>query len=54
MTTNIFSKIENDHSGILATMKAYRIPYPIAKILIKKIKKEYNYISNLLLKSEVV
>jgi len=36
---NIFSKIENDHSGILATMKAYRIPYPIAKILIKKIIK---------------
>ena len=36
---NIFSKIENDHSGILATMKAYRIPYPIAKILIKKLLK---------------
>lgn len=36
---DIFTKIENDHSGILSTMKAYRIPYPIAKILIKKIIK---------------
>ena len=35
----IFDIIESDHSGILATMKAYRIPYPIAKILIKKIIK---------------
>lgn len=36
---DIFTKIENNHSGILSTMKAYRIPYPIAKILIKKIIK---------------
>ena len=35
----IFDIIENDHSGILATMKAYRVPYPIAKLLIKKIIK---------------
>ena len=39
ITVKIFDIIENDHSGILATMKAYRIPYPIAKILIKKIIK---------------
>ena len=35
----IFDIIESDHSGILATMKAYRVPYPIAKLLIKKIIK---------------
>lgn len=33
----LFSLIEKDNPGILATMKAYRIPYPIAKLLIKKI-----------------
>lgn len=36
---NIFNILKNDHSGILATMKAYRVPYPIAKLLIKKIIK---------------
>lgn len=36
---NILSLIEKDNVGILATMKAYRIPYPIAKLLIKKIIK---------------
>lgn len=36
---SIFSIIEKDYSGILATLKAYRIPYPIAKLLIKKIIK---------------
>ena len=35
----IFSLIEKDNPGILATMKAYRIPYPITKLLIKKIIK---------------
>lgn len=34
---SIFNKIEKNNPGILATMKAYRIPYPIAKLLIKKI-----------------
>lgn len=34
---DILSLIEKDNAGILATMKAYRIPYPIAKLLIKKI-----------------
>lgn len=36
---DILSLIEKDNIGILATMKAYRIPYPIAKLLIKKIIK---------------
>lgn len=36
---NILSLIEKDNVGILATIKAYRIPYPIAKLLIKKIIK---------------
>lgn len=36
---DIFSLIEKNNAGILATMKAYRIPYPIAKLLIKKIIK---------------
>lgn len=36
---DILSLIEKDNAGILATMKAYRIPYPIAKLLIKKIIK---------------
>lgn len=35
----IFCLIEKEHAGILASMKAYRIPYPIAKLLIKKIIK---------------
>ena len=35
----IFSLIEKDNPGILATMKAFRIPYPITKLLIKKIIK---------------
>ena len=35
----IFALIEKDNPGILATMKAYRIPYPITKLLIKKIIK---------------
>lgn len=35
----ILALIEKDNPGILATMKAYRIPYPIAKLLIKKIIK---------------
>lgn len=35
----ILSLIEKDNPGILATMKAYRIPYPITKLLIKKIIK---------------
>lgn len=33
----IFEEIEKNHPGILATMKAYRVPYPISKVLIKKI-----------------
>ncbi len=33
----LFAVIEKDSPGILATMKTYRIPYPIAKLLIKKI-----------------
>ena len=36
---NIFKKIEANDTIVLATMKAYRIPYPIAKLLIKKIIK---------------
>ena len=35
----IFALIEKDNPGILATMKAYRVPYPITKLLIKKIIK---------------
>ena len=35
----IFKKIEENNSVVLATMKAYRIPYPIAKLLIKNIIK---------------
>ncbi len=35
----IFKKIEGNNSVVLATMKAYRIPYPIAKLLIKNIIK---------------
>ena len=35
----IFKKIEDNNSVVLATMKAYRIPYPIAKLLIKNIIK---------------
>lgn len=35
----IFKNIEENNSVILATMKAYRIPYPIAKLLIKNIIK---------------
>lgn len=35
----IFKKIEDNNSMVLATMKAYRIPYPIAKLLIKNIIK---------------
>ena len=34
---NIFTSIEKNNPGILGTMKAYRIPYPIAKLIIKKI-----------------
>ena len=33
----VFALIEKDNPGILATMKTYRIPYPISKLLIKKI-----------------
>lgn len=36
---DIFKKIEDNNSVVLATMKAYRIPYPIAKLLIKNIIK---------------
>lgn len=35
----MFKKIEENNSVVLATMKAYRIPYPIAKLLIKNIIK---------------
>lgn len=34
---DIFASIEKNNVGILATMRAYRVPYPIAKIVIKKI-----------------
>ena len=34
---NIFDLIEKNNPSILSTMKAYRIPYPVAKLLIKKI-----------------
>lgn len=36
---SIFKKIVENNSVVLATMKAYRIPYPIAKLLIKNIIK---------------
>lgn len=36
---DIFKKIEDNNSVVLSTMKAYRIPYPIAKLLIKNIIK---------------
>lgn len=36
---DIFKKIEDNNSVVLATMKAYRIPYPIAKLIIKNIIK---------------
>ena len=35
----IFCELESKNAGIIATMKAYRIPYPITKLLIKKIIK---------------
>ncbi|ATD54577.1 hypothetical protein [Clostridium chauvoei] len=35
----IFKEIEANHSGIIGTFKAYRIPYPISALLVKKIIK---------------
>lgn len=35
----IFAKIEKRNPGILATFASYRIPYPIAKVIIKRIIK---------------
>ncbi len=34
---DIFKDIEENHKGIIAAMRTYRIPYPITKLLIKKI-----------------
>ena len=33
----VFDSIEKNNPGIFATLKTYRIPYPIAKLLVKKI-----------------
>ena len=33
----VFKDIEENYKGIIATMRTYRIPYPIAKLLIKRI-----------------
>ena len=35
----IFNKIEENHGAIISTLKAYRIPYPIISLLVKKIIK---------------
>lgn len=35
----IYMQIEKNNALLLATMKSYRIPYPIAKLLIKKVIK---------------
>ena len=34
---DIYAKIMEKNPGVLATLKAYRIPYPLAKLIIKKI-----------------
>ena len=36
---SIFKKIEENHGAIISTLKAYRIPYPIISLLVKKIIK---------------
>ncbi|MGL4773815.1 MAG: hypothetical protein ACRC2K_09650 [Clostridium sp.] len=33
----IFNKIQEDYPAVMKTLKVYKIPYPIAKILVKKI-----------------
>ncbi|AYE33488.1 hypothetical protein [Clostridium septicum] len=35
----IFKEIEDNHSGILGTFKAYRMPYPISSLIVKKVIK---------------
>lgn len=35
----IFKNIEANHSGLISTLKTYRLPYPISTLLIKKIIK---------------
>ena len=40
----IYSKIEKDNQGTLALLQSYRIPYPISKLIIKRIiKSSLNY-----------
>ncbi len=34
---DVFKDIEENYKGIIATMRTYRIPYPITKLLIKRI-----------------
>lgn len=34
---NIFKKIEEDYGSIMSTLKIYKIPYPIASLIIRKI-----------------
>lgn len=36
---DIYSKIENEHSGIFTTLASYKIPYPISKIIIRRLIK---------------
>ena len=36
---SIFKKIEENHGAVISTLKAYRIPYPIISLLVKKIIK---------------
>ena len=33
----VFKDLEENYKGVIATMRTYRIPYPIAKLLIKRI-----------------
>lgn len=35
----IFDILESNNPGVFATLKAYRVPYPITKLLVKKIIK---------------
>lgn len=36
---DIYSKIENEHSGIFTTLASYKIPHPISKIIIRRLIK---------------
>lgn len=35
----IYSKIEKDHSGIFTTLSSYKVPYPISRIMVRRLVK---------------